>query len=88
VPTSAEAGLPDYVEEIWFGIVAPKATSAPIIEQLNAHMRAMTADPAYRKRIMDNPLAPVSMTTAELNAYLAKEVPQWERLIKDIGVTL
>jgi tripartite-type tricarboxylate transporter receptor subunit TctC len=88
VPTSAEAGLPEYQEEIWFGIVAPKATPAPLVEQLNGHLRAMTADPDYRKRIIANPLVPVAMTVAELNAYLAKEVPQWQRLIKDIGVTL
>src|SRR5262249_5599582 len=35
VPTAAEAGLPDYLQEIWFGIVAPKPTPAPILEQLN-----------------------------------------------------
>lgn len=88
VPTSAEAGLPEYQEEIWFGITAPKGTPAAIVEQLNGHMRAMAADPQYRKRITDNSLVPVSMTVAELQAFLAREVPQWQRLIKDIGVTL
>ena len=88
VPTSAEAGLPEYQEEIWFGITAPKATPAPIIEQLNGFMRALAADAAFKKRLVDGALIPVSMTVAELKAYLDKEVPQWERLIKDIGVTL
>jgi tripartite-type tricarboxylate transporter receptor subunit TctC len=88
VPTSTEAGLPAYQEEIWFGIVAPKATPAPIIERLNGLMRALAQDPQRRQRLIDGALIPVSMTVTELKAYLDKEVPQWERLIKEIGVTL
>jgi tripartite-type tricarboxylate transporter receptor subunit TctC len=48
----------------------------------------MAEDPTMRKRIVDAPLLPVSMTIPELKSYLDKEIPQWERLIKDIGVTL
>jgi tripartite-type tricarboxylate transporter receptor subunit TctC len=88
VPTSAEAGLPEYQEEIWFGLVAPKDTPPPILEQINGYMRSMAEDPTMRKRIVDAPLLPVSMTIPELKSYLDKEIPQWERLIKDIGVTL
>jgi tripartite-type tricarboxylate transporter receptor subunit TctC len=88
VPTSTEAGLPAYREEIWFGLVAPRATPAPIIEQLNGYMRAMVADPVPRKRLTDGALQPVSWTAAQFQAFMDKEAPVYERIVKEVGVTL
>jgi tripartite-type tricarboxylate transporter receptor subunit TctC len=88
VPTSTEAGLPDYQEEIWFGLVAPRGTPAPIVDQINTLMRAMVAEPTYRRRIIDGALTPVSMTAGEFQALLDREAPQWERMVRDVGVTL
>ena len=36
VPTTAEAGMPDFTLTVWFGLSAPKATPRPIVEKLNA----------------------------------------------------
>ena len=88
VPTSTEAGMPEYQEDIWFGIVAPRGTPQPIVEQLNGYMRAMAADPVYAKRIRDGALKPVSMTAAEFRAFIEREAPVYEKLIREIGVSL
>jgi tripartite-type tricarboxylate transporter receptor subunit TctC len=85
VPTSAEAGLPDYEMDIWFGLVAPKSTPKPIIEQINGYMRAMAAEPAMRKRIVDAFLRPLTMDTSELAAFVEQDAPRWEKLIRESG---
>ena len=46
----------------------------------------MVADPAYRKRIVDGFLRPVSMTLGDFEAYLAKDIPRWEKLIQELGL--
>jgi tripartite-type tricarboxylate transporter receptor subunit TctC len=89
VPTSSEVGLPDYEMEIWWGLVAPRGVPKPIVERLNALMRDMVVDPAARKQIIDSAyLIPMSLTPDEFAALISKEAPRWERLIKDMGVTL
>ena len=45
VPTMAEAGLPGYEFESWYGIWAPKGTPAEIRERIGALMRETMGDP-------------------------------------------
>jgi len=47
VPTTAEAGMPDYEMDIWFGLVGPRGLPKPIVAEINSQMRAMVADPVY-----------------------------------------
>ena len=75
VPTTAEAGLPDYEMDIWFGLVAPRGTPKPVIDQINGYMRDMVADPVARKRIVDGYIRPVSMTRGRIRCIPRKGHP-------------
>jgi tripartite-type tricarboxylate transporter receptor subunit TctC len=86
VPTSTEAGLPDYEMDIWFGLVAPRGTPKPIVDQLNGYVRAMSADPVLRKRVIDGFLRPVDINADEFAAYVERDVPRWEKVIRESGV--
>ena len=89
VPTSAEAGLPGYEMALWFGLVAPRATPQPIINQLNGYMRSMISEPATKKRLVDAFLRPAaSMSAAEFQAFIHRDAPRWERIVRETGVTL
>ena len=85
VPTATEAGLPDYEMGIWFGLAAPRGTPKPIVDQLNGYLRAMTADPATRKRIIEGFLRPVSMTADEIAAFVGRDMPHWDKIIRESG---
>jgi tripartite-type tricarboxylate transporter receptor subunit TctC len=74
--------------EIWWGLVAPRGTPKPIVQKLNTFMRDMVADPVTRKRIIDAYLIPMSVTADEFAASVSNEAPKWERLVKEMGVTL
>ena len=47
-PTMSEAGVPGFVVESWYGLMAPAGTPQPVIERLNKETLAVLADPAVR----------------------------------------
>src|SRR6266478_4175476 len=52
VPTVGEF-VPGYEASTWYGIGAPKATPAEIIDKLNKEINAGLADPKMRARLAD-----------------------------------
>lgn len=87
VPTIAEAGLPDYAFETWFMVFAPAGTPAAVIDRLNASLRTALAQPALKARMGKEGYDPLASTPAEARARLERELPQWERLVKERGIT-
>jgi tripartite-type tricarboxylate transporter receptor subunit TctC len=53
VPTTAEAGMPDFNPTVWFGLSAPKSTPAPIIEKLNYALNAALDDSEVVRHFAD-----------------------------------
>ena len=53
VPTTAEAGMPQFNLTVWFGLSAPAGTPAPIIEKLNKALGAALDDPAVAARFAE-----------------------------------
>jgi tripartite-type tricarboxylate transporter receptor subunit TctC len=85
VPTSAEAGLPEYEMDIWFGLVAPRGTPKPIVDQINGYMSAMVADPVMKKRLVSGFMRPLSKSADEFAAFLAQDAPRWQKIIRESG---
>jgi tripartite-type tricarboxylate transporter receptor subunit TctC len=83
VPTSAEAGLPGYEMSTWFALFAPAGTPAPIVAQLNAWMREMTADPAVQKRFADLAIEPMSMGAADFATFVKAESARWKQIVDE-----
>ncbi|HEX4553374.1 MAG TPA: tripartite tricarboxylate transporter substrate-binding protein [Xanthobacteraceae bacterium] len=74
VPTSAEAGLPEFQQQGWNGLFAPTGTPEAIIARLNAALRAAVASDALQARMDD--LGSIPATGEELSPqYVAKLVP-------------
>ena len=53
VPTTGEAGLPQFNLTVWFGLSAPKGTPRPIVETLNKALNIALQDPDVVKRFAD-----------------------------------
>lgn len=86
LPTASESGAPGYVSTTWFGIIAPAATPAPIIERINGLMRDLVAEPETKKRFDDNYLIAWNPTPAEARKLVSAEAAMWEKIIKDAGI--
>jgi len=85
VPTAAEAGLPGYEMSTWFAVFAPQGTPKPIVDKLNAGIRALTADTATVKRLTDIHIDPMSMNADAFAGFVRAEAVKWERIVKEAG---
>jgi tripartite-type tricarboxylate transporter receptor subunit TctC len=88
VPTTAEAGLPGFTLDAWFGIMAPAGTPTEIVERLNTEMRRLAETPEIRQRAEAGGVLLKPMTTAEMNAQLAADLTYWGGVIREANITI
>ena len=83
VPTIAEAGVPGYVAENWWGVVVPAGTPAPIVEKVYKAIQASLKAPAVKAQFDREGASIVEMSSAEFADYIKKEIAKWERVVKE-----
>jgi tripartite-type tricarboxylate transporter receptor subunit TctC len=86
VPTLIEAGVPDFVVEQWWGVVAPARTPPEALARLNRDIAASLEDVSLRKRVTDLAVEPVSSTPQAFRTFLEGELKRWARVAKDAGI--
>jgi len=89
VPTTTEAGLPDFRVGIWHGLYAPKGTPQPVIDKLQAALQGALQDPNVIARFADLGTEPVALdqaTPAALDAHLKAEIAKWQPVIQAAGI--
>jgi len=87
VSTVAEQGLPGFEAVLHYGIVAPAGTPRPIIDKLNAALRAALADRTVYDHIATEGAEPVPTTPDEYAADIDREENKWSALVKKSGAT-
>ena len=83
VPTIAEAGVPGYAAENWWGIVAPAGTPAPIVEKLHKALTEVQDSPETQKYFDTEGATIVKMGSAEFGKFMVSEMNKWERVVKE-----
>ncbi len=83
VPTIQEAGVPGYVADNWWGIVAPAGTPQPIVDRLYRDIQAAVKSPELTAAFAREGAAAVTMTTAQFGAYMESEMAKWARVVKE-----
>jgi tripartite-type tricarboxylate transporter receptor subunit TctC len=86
VPTIAEAGLPGYEANNWWGVLAPAGTPPAIIDKLHREIEAVQNSEPVRKQFANEGAEVVQMTSAEFGAFVASEINKWERVVKEGGI--
>jgi tripartite-type tricarboxylate transporter receptor subunit TctC len=84
VPTTKEAGLPQFQVSAWNALFAPKGTPREIVQKLNGALVEALEDPTTRKRLRDlgADLSNKAATTPEgLRNLVATEVPRWKKVL-------
>ena len=82
MPTVAEAGVPGYEATIWLGIMAPKGTPKEIVDKLNAEINKVIDAAGGEGRWAKQGAVPMTMTPAEFDAYLRKDIEKWAEVVK------
>jgi tripartite-type tricarboxylate transporter receptor subunit TctC len=87
VPTMTEAGAPDDIlVPTYFALLAPAHTPVPVVARLNAELKKALADPTVVERLGDAGLVMVGSTPDEMAASVARDVPRFAELVRQIGI--
>ncbi len=86
VPTVAESGYPGFAVETWFGLVAPAATPAAVVQKLHDAW-AKGAKTAEAQAAFDNISGNLRVTTPqEFGAFIKAENNRWGALIRKLDI--
>jgi len=85
VPSIGES-VPGYDASGWFGICAPKATPAAIIDKLNNAINATVAETDTRTRLIALGVPPLSMTSAEFGKLIDDDTEKWAKVIRAANI--
>lgn len=86
IPTFAELGYPSVVISAWAGILAPKVTPRPVLEQLATQIRTILAQPDVVQRLETLGMTAVGTTLAAFDAQIAKEIETFGRIARERGI--
>ena len=81
----AEAALPGFEAVLHYGIVAPAGTPRPIIDKLNAALRAGAGRTRHDARMAPDGTEPLPSTPEEYAADIDREEPKWSEVVKRSG---
>lgn len=88
LPTSAEAGLPGYVVDAWFGVFAPAGTPIPILQKINDALRSAASEPRVQEVAAEAGALLRPLMLAEMEAVARAEVVTLGRLVRQAGLRL
>ena len=88
VPTVAEAGLAGYDSTGWFGVVAPAATPAAIVDRLSAEINAALGDEQIKANMRNLGVEPAPSRPAAFEAYIRAETQKWARVIQQANIKI
>lgn len=86
VPTMHEGALPNFEVNSWYGLCAPIATPAPILDRIHADLHATLKLPEIQQRFSELVLE-MSLTSREqFGQYIRDEANRWARVIREAGI--
>jgi tripartite-type tricarboxylate transporter receptor subunit TctC len=84
--TTAEAGLPNVQTEVWFGLLAPARTPAPVLERLKTAVRNAQNDPAYKESLLKYGTELGDTGAEAFAAFIKAESERWTPILKATGI--
>jgi tripartite-type tricarboxylate transporter receptor subunit TctC len=86
VPTMAEAALPGYEFQAWFGFFAPARTPRPIVEQISREIARVVDLPDIQKQFVNQGEEGKSSTPEEFNRFVRAEIEKYKRIVKQANI--
>ena len=85
-PTMAEAGVANYVMDIWFGVAVPAATPPQAIAALNKEINRIIATPEVKARLEGMGLDIIGGSAESFQKRIADDVAKWSGVVRDAGI--
>jgi tripartite-type tricarboxylate transporter receptor subunit TctC len=88
VPTVAESGFPGYEVDLWYAMLAPAGTPAPIIQRLNADLNRVIGEPAMASAMTQRGFIPAPGTPEALGSVIAGDLARWKTVTDRVEIKL
>jgi tripartite-type tricarboxylate transporter receptor subunit TctC len=85
LPTVAEAGVPGFEANNWYGVVVPAKTPRPIIDRLNKEFTAVLNAPDVKDILFKQGLDVHPSSPEAFGKYIQAETNKWAKVIKASG---
>jgi len=87
IPTFAEAGLPGYRLDIWFGLMAPAKTPEATLTKIYQTVRSIVQSPDMAAQMRTSGVEERVTTREEHATVLKEDVAKYTKLIGDLKLT-
>ena len=86
VPTIAEAGVPGYVAEFWWGLVVPVKTPAEITARLGSELARALQSTDLRQSFAGEGAEPATMGGEAFQRFVSNEINRWRKVAQETGI--
>ena len=86
VPTVKELGNENFAVRLWYGLLAPTGTPAPIIARLNAEVNKVVASADMKERLTIGGIDPLLSTPEQFASFIQTETARYAKVIKSAGI--
>ncbi|WP_431281152.1 Bug family tripartite tricarboxylate transporter substrate binding protein [Humitalea sp. 24SJ18S-53] len=85
VPTMAEAGLPGFEFQAWYGVWGPKGMPPEITQRVNALVQETMKDPEIAARLATQVIEPVVESIDDSRRFIAAEIQRAGELLRSVN---
>jgi tripartite-type tricarboxylate transporter receptor subunit TctC len=86
VPTVQESGVPGYEVNSWYGVCAPAAVPAALLDKIHTDVVAVLHMPDVEQRLTELVIPPSPTSREEFDQFIRSQITQWAHVIKDAGI--
>lgn len=86
LPTVAEAGLPDYKAETWYGLLGPAGTPPAVVTRLNGEVAKALQTQEIQNQLRTQGLEAAPMTPAQYATLISDDLGKWSKLIREAKI--
>ena len=88
IPTIAESGVPGYVADSWYALLAPAKTPKAVSDKLYAMVQRALQSSAMKTRLTALGADPGTGTPEDLTKLLQAEIPKWGQVIREAKIKI
>ena len=88
VPTIKETGFPNYEVNSWYGVCAPAATPAAVLDKLHADIVTVLRMPDFQQRMSELVMDATPMSREEFDRFIRADIARWAHIIKEAKIPL
>jgi tripartite-type tricarboxylate transporter receptor subunit TctC len=88
VPTIAEAGVPGFEVDVWYGLFAPRGTPKNVVAKIASDVGRIVKSPGMQERLNGLGVEPAGTTPAEFKLRFSAEIEKWAKVVTAARISM